>query len=106
MAITPTGPSADGRHHALHGSHRLRSPDLHAVCRVAGAAVGVLILCGGPAVQALQYQLEHEYGFDFTADGIFSPALDAAVRQFQQTAQIEVDGIVGPHTWLALLAGP
>jgi peptidoglycan hydrolase-like protein with peptidoglycan-binding domain len=36
-------------------------------------------------------------------DGIFGAQTDAAVKSFQNTAHIGVDGIVGPHTWSALL---
>jgi len=34
--------------------------------------------------------------------GTFGPDLDQAVREFQQSAGIAVDGIVGPVTWGAL----
>jgi murein DD-endopeptidase MepM/ murein hydrolase activator NlpD len=35
-------------------------------------------------------------------DGIFGPETDAAVREYQTEAGIQVDGIVGPVTWSAL----
>jgi peptidoglycan hydrolase-like protein with peptidoglycan-binding domain len=37
-----------------------------------------------------------------TADGIFGPRTEQAVRTFQQANGLKVDGIVGPRTWAAL----
>src|SRR5919106_3140560 len=37
-----------------------------------------------------------------SADGIFGPETDTAVRQYQTRAGLEVDGIVGPATWGSL----
>ncbi|MEV5568743.1 peptidoglycan-binding protein [Spirillospora sp. NPDC052269] len=36
-------------------------------------------------------------------DGIFGPKTEAAVRHFQDDVGLTVDGIVGPHTWRALV---
>jgi peptidoglycan hydrolase-like protein with peptidoglycan-binding domain len=53
-------------------------------------------------VKTLQYLLRAR-GHTLTADGIFGPATDAAVRAFQQQKGLAADGIVGPATWPALI---
>ena len=53
-------------------------------------------------VQALQYLLRAR-GHTVTADGIFGPNTESAVRAFQQEKNLSVDGIVGPNTWSALI---
>lgn len=42
--------------------------------------------------------------YDYTIDGIFGPITDAGTRTFQEQAQIQVDGIVGPETYGAAIA--
>ena len=53
-------------------------------------------------VKTLQYLLRAR-GQNLTADGIFGPVTDAAVRRFQQQKGLAVDGIAGPATWSALI---
>lgn len=52
----------------------------------------------GEAVRAAQTLLPG----GLTVDGVFGPATDAAVRDFQQMFAPPVDGIVGPITWHTL----
>ena len=53
-------------------------------------------------VETLQYLLR-AHGGTVTADGIFGVRTDAAVRAFQGSKGLIVDGLVGAHTWSALL---
>lgn len=52
----------------------------------------------GATVTKVQQRL-NALGFTLNADGSFGPATDAAVRNFQKTRGISVDGSVGPTTW-------
>lgn len=56
----------------------------------------------GPAVVALQRQL-NAHGASLTVDGSFGPATASAVRNFQSSQGLSVDGIAGPQTWQALV---
>jgi peptidoglycan hydrolase-like protein with peptidoglycan-binding domain len=60
---------------------------------------------GGPkgAVEELQ-RLLVAAGFDTKGvDGVFGKGTDAAVRAFQASRQLDVDGVVGTRTWAALM---
>lgn len=59
--------------------------------------------CKGGAVRRLQTWLQ-DLGYTIADDGDFGPATDNAVRYFQRTNELEVDGIVGPKTWAAIRA--
>jgi peptidoglycan hydrolase-like protein with peptidoglycan-binding domain len=59
----------------------------------------------GKAVVRLQGRL-NELGFDCgEVDGSFGARTEEAVKAFQAERGLKVDGIVGPTTWTALLAG-
>jgi lysozyme family protein len=53
-------------------------------------------------VRSLQYLL-NAHGARITVDGRFGSATDAAVRAFQRSRGLVVDGIVGPATWSSIL---
>lgn len=56
----------------------------------------------GEAVRRIQLEL-NAAGFPTgTPDGIYGPDTEAAVRAFQQSRGLDVDGVVGPRTWGAL----
>lgn len=59
----------------------------------------------GEAVSRLQRALTASSGQALAIDGQFGPATEAAVRAYQTSRQLDVDGIVGPQTWEALQAG-
>ena len=59
----------------------------------------------GDAVRRLQRALRRTPNLGIVVDGIFGPALDQAVRQFQATSGLTADGFVGPLTWAALPDG-
>jgi len=56
----------------------------------------------GNGVRRAQYLLR-EKGQNVAPDHIFGPATDAAVKQFQGSKGLAVDGIIGQQTWGALI---
>src|SRR5215472_12306835 len=59
----------------------------------------------GEPVRRAQRAIRRTPDLGLVVDGIFGPATDQAVRQFQQGQGLAVDGIVGPLTWAALPDG-
>jgi peptidoglycan hydrolase-like protein with peptidoglycan-binding domain len=56
----------------------------------------------GDAVKWLQNALKVRSYAVGQVDGVFGPATEEAVRQFQRAFGLEEDGIAGPNTWEAL----
>jgi peptidoglycan hydrolase-like protein with peptidoglycan-binding domain len=59
----------------------------------------------GDAVRRVQRAIRRTPDPGLVVDGIFGPATETVVKQFQQGAGLSVDGIVGPATWAALPDG-
>lgn len=57
----------------------------------------------GPAVRALQVELNAKRRLTLAVNGVFDASVTTAVRSFQQHAGIGVDGVVGPTTWRNLV---
>lgn len=53
-------------------------------------------------VQTLQYLLR-AHGHTLAVDGVFGPRTDAALRGFQRSRGLVVDGVAGRHTWEAIV---
>jgi peptidoglycan hydrolase-like protein with peptidoglycan-binding domain len=59
----------------------------------------------GQAVRALQRLLHDKFGYgEVNVDADFGPITNNAVLDFQAEYDLDVDGIVGPDTWQALVA--
>jgi len=59
----------------------------------------------GRAVRWLERALRRTGNLGVAVDGVFSPAVTAAVKDFQTSVGLKADGIVGPLTWHALPDG-
>jgi len=70
---------------------------------ISGKTVG--IGSSGDAVFAVQ-RLINKFGYNISVDGIFGAKTNQAVKDFQTKYGLQVDGIVGPETWKALVALP
>lgn len=62
----------------------------------------VRVGCKGPQVELLQRKLKANGMSPGAVDGDFGPATLAALKGFQRSHHLEVDGIAGPATWRAL----
>jgi peptidoglycan hydrolase-like protein with peptidoglycan-binding domain len=58
----------------------------------------------GDGVKELQARLNRDYPAysNLTEDGIYGPATEAVVREFQRRAGLTVNGIAGPETLVEL----
>ncbi|MGW4160568.1 peptidoglycan-binding protein [Streptomyces sp. NPDC004788] len=100
------GADTAGAVRAFQRAHRLP------VDGVVGARTWTALTAGAPlrngakgrAVRALQRQLAQE-GHRIALDGAFGAGTAAAVRAAQRAHGLPADGVAGPRTWSALVAG-
>jgi peptidoglycan hydrolase-like protein with peptidoglycan-binding domain len=59
----------------------------------------------GNVVRRAQRALRRTPNLGLVVDGVFGPATETAVKQFQGGEGLVVDGVVGPATWHALPDG-
>ncbi len=59
----------------------------------------------GSVVRRAQRALRRTPNLGLVVDGVFGPATETAVKQFQGGEGLAVDGVVGPATWHALPDG-
>jgi peptidoglycan hydrolase-like protein with peptidoglycan-binding domain len=57
---------------------------------------------GTHPIRAIQYLLNYR-GVKVKVDGKFAAQTEAAVKRFQKTHKLKVDGVVGPQTWEELI---
>jgi peptidoglycan hydrolase-like protein with peptidoglycan-binding domain len=56
----------------------------------------------GPDILELQLRLQELGYYPEKANGIYTEAAQRAIKNFQKSKGIKVDGVVGPITWMAL----
>ena len=56
----------------------------------------------GPEVERIQMRLKELGHYRGPVDGDFGGGTESAVRTFQKTTGLTVDGVVGPQTWKGL----
>lgn len=100
------GPYLEGKMAAIAAEVNRRLASVPTTKREEMCDVQVPILRHGDKsgyVRTMQVLLNAYNGADLTEDGIFGPATDRAVRAYQRSRGLDVDGIVGAQTWAQLL---
>ena len=55
----------------------------------------------GPVVAMLQKVLKTGFGYGGALDGVFGPATETVVRQYQTNSGLPVTGVMDERTWIA-----
>ncbi|MGV9358887.1 peptidoglycan-binding domain-containing protein, partial [Streptomyces misionensis] len=97
------GPATDSAVRSFQSAHGLGADGVVGPATWQALVLTVQQGSSGPAVQAVQSQLD-AHGSALTVDGSFGPATDSAVRSFQTAHGLTVDGIVGSNTWQSLVS--
>ena len=106
VSVAADGDFGSGTHNAVVQFQR--SKGLAADGIVGSGTWGALAVTiqqgsSGPAVRALQSQLNKKRRLGLAVDGVFGAGTASAVRTFQSHAGISADGVVGPTTWKNLI---
>jgi peptidoglycan hydrolase-like protein with peptidoglycan-binding domain len=104
------GPNTENAVEAFQQSHGLAADGIVGPLTWPKLIVQVQRGSTGDAVKGVQEVMKfHDQsageGPPIHVDGIFGPQTDDWVRGFQNAVGIDVDGIVGPITWRALVSG-
>ncbi|MEW2624969.1 peptidoglycan-binding protein [Streptomyces sp. NPDC048106] len=97
------GPATDTAVRSFQSAHGLTVDGIVGAGTWQALVVSVQQGSSGPAVQAVQSQL-NAHGSALTVDGSFGPATDTAVRSYQSAHGLTVDGIAGTGTWQSLVS--
>jgi peptidoglycan hydrolase-like protein with peptidoglycan-binding domain len=74
------------------------------MCPFAEPTINLSIGNTGDGVKWIQWHLAYKFRYTITIDGTFGTATDGAIRHFQSTNGLVIDGIVGPLTRAKLKA--
>jgi zinc D-Ala-D-Ala carboxypeptidase len=96
------GPETEGAVKSLQTAKGLASDGMVGEETWPATIVQIGVGSGGEPVTAAQELLAAK-ATGLAADGVFGPETEEATREFQQEVGLDVDGIVGPHTWHGLL---
>jgi peptidoglycan hydrolase-like protein with peptidoglycan-binding domain len=96
------GSATDTAVRAFQSAHSLESDGIAGPKTWAALVITLSSGATGPAVRALQVQLNKKRAANLPVNGTFDAATRAAVSAFQSHAGIGPDGVAGPLTWTNL----
>eukprot|EP00163_Fabomonas_tropica_P029667 TRINITY_DN643_c1_g1_i2.p1 TRINITY_DN643_c1_g1~~TRINITY_DN643_c1_g1_i2.p1 ORF type:complete len:868 (+),score=229.84 TRINITY_DN643_c1_g1_i2:250-2604(+) len=56
------------------------------------------------AVMGVQFLLKEKFSYSLTVDGLFGSGTESAVKNYQDGARLQADGVVGTQTWSNLIS--